>query len=95
MMKNREMMKKIGSALKNRPLLARPHWGAWVVLLAMLPFGLWGYHIYDQIGFFTWDPTGLGEAGRKMGANYLAYHRGAELALAGEAFSGIMHHDSF
>lgn len=66
-----------------RPVVARRAYGAWVVLLATLPHGLWSYARADRLGPDTWAPGGL------MGINFRTYHHAATLARAGEAFYGV------
>ena len=75
-------------ALLDRPLVAHPYVGAWIVLLATLPFGLQSYHEISRIGLTTWEPGWL------MGSNYYVYHVAAEAAMAGEPFYGIEQPDT-
>lgn len=64
----------------SRPLVSRRALGAWLVLLATLPFGLRSYHRSDRIGIGTWNP------GELMGVNYRTYHYAAERARDGQPF---------
>jgi len=64
----------------DRPLVADTHVGAWLVVLATLPFGLDAYRDNPYIGLTTWAPESL------MGVNYHVYHVAAEAAMAGENF---------
>jgi len=64
----------------DRPFVADSHAAAWLVALALLPFGLDAYWDNPRIGLTTWEPSSL------MGVNYHVYHVAAEAAMAGENF---------
>jgi len=66
-----------------RPVVSRRALGAWLVLLASLPFGLRSYHRSDRIGLGTWKP------GELMGVNYRTYHHAAERARDGHSFYDV------
>lgn len=72
--------RRLLARVRDRPLVADRHLGAWLVLLAALPAGLDSYWDTPHIGLFSWTPEGL------MGVNYHVYHAAAEAALAGENF---------
>jgi hypothetical protein len=74
--------------IAGRPLVARRYTGAWLVLLATLPLGLYRYYDAPEIGLFS---LGVGESttGAYMGINYHVYHVAAEQAIAGEPFYGV------
>jgi hypothetical protein len=71
-----------------RPLVARRYLGAWLVLLATLPLGVYRYYSSPDIGLFTWR-VGESTSGAYMGINYHVYHVAAERVLAGEPFYGV------
>ena len=66
-----------------RPLVSRWAFGAWLVLLAMLPGGLLSYYRNSRIGIGTWDPGGM------MGINYQTFHYAAERARQGLEFYDV------
>jgi hypothetical protein len=76
------------AATTGRPLVARRHFGAWLVLLATLPLGLYRYYTNPDIGLLTWR-VGESTSGAYMGINYHVYHVAAERVLAGEPFYGV------
>jgi len=76
------------TGLTGRPLVARQYLGAWLVLLATLPLGLYRYYDNPDIGLFTWA-VGESTSGAYMGINYHVYHVAAERAVAGESFYGV------
>jgi hypothetical protein len=76
------------TGLTGRPLVARRYLGAWLVLLATLPLGLYRYYDNPDIGLFTWA-VGESTSGAYMGINYHVYHVAAERAVAGEPFYGV------
>lgn len=69
----------------DRPLVARSYLGAWLVLVAALPWGLYRYYSNGVV------PLDVGESvsGAYMGVNFHVYHATAERVLAGDPIYGI------
>lgn len=73
------------SAVSDRPLVARRYLGAWLVLLAALPWGLYRYY---SNGYLPWR-VGESTSGAYMGVNFHVYHSAIERALQGSPVYGV------
>lgn len=74
--------------LTGRPLVRQYYYGAWLVLVVALAFGLGSYEAKPEIGLLRWA-IGNTDPVNYMGVNYHVYHVAAEHALSGEAFYGV------
>lgn len=76
------------SQLPGRPLVRQHYYGAWLVLVVALVFGLGGYAVKPEIGLLS---RAIGSTGsvNYLGVNYRVYHVAAEHALSGESFYGV------
>lgn len=79
----------MSSSFWSRPVVGRLNFGAWLVLLATLPLGLYSYFTTDRIGFLTWKP------GETMGINFRTYHYAVDRARDGVSFYDVTPLDSY
>jgi hypothetical protein len=73
------------SEFADRPLVARRYLGAWLVLVAALPWGLYRYY---SNGVVPLD-VGQSTSGAYMGVNFHVYHTTAERVLSGGPIYGV------